>query len=272
MERDLGMEIVSPEDILEQKREIIDLVYHSGKEAHLSSAMSVLEIINILLREKMFLKSGDVSAPGSDKLVLSKGHAALALYVVYLKMGILSKQELQTYQEYNSRLGVHPDRHKVPGVEVSTGSLGHGLPVATGIAYGWRLQNKKNKVYVVVGDSELCEGTNWEALLVASELKLDNLVCVVDNNHTSENLDRIAERFHSFGWETCEANGHNLNDLRAAFRDNVSKPYAVIADTIKGHGFALMEQEPQEWHHKRISESEYAQFWRELNESQRSVT
>lgn len=252
-------------EIIEQKRKVIDMVYRSKREAHLSPVMSVFEILNVLLREVMHLENGELDHEESDRLVLSKGHASLALYSVYVQMGYMTEIEFASFQQKDSRYGVHPDRHKVPGVVVSTGSLGHGLPNAVGIAYAWKIQKKTNRIYVIVGDGELNEGSNWEAMLFASRVSLDNICCIVDNNGSVDNMQGIAQKFQSFGWETKTINGHDEEQIRDAFNvKRGEKPYAIIADTIKGKGIALMERNHAEWHHKGISQEEYTLIMEDL--------
>lgn len=244
-------------DVLEQKRKIITMVYESKREAHLSPAMSVLEIVNVLLREIMYIADGDLNHSNSDRLVLSKGHASLALYAVYEQLGYISNEDFCSFQQRNSKFGVHPDRHKVPGVIVSTGSLGHGLPNAVGIAYAWKQQKKKNRIYVIVGDGEMNEGSNWESMIFASKFAVNNICCIVDNNGSADNMPELDQKFRAFGWKTKVINGHDEEQIREALKEKHSIPYVIIANTVKGNGIKLMEDDHIGWHHRGISEGDY---------------
>lgn len=252
------------QSILKQKREIIDLVYKSKMEAHLSSAMSLMEIMNVLFKDVMHIEKKDLDNEKSDRLVLSKGHGALALYAIYKEEGYISEEEFYTYKKRGSKYGVHPDRHKVPGVMVSTGSLGHGLPNAVGIAYIWKMKKKSNRMFVIVGDGELNEGSNWEAIIFAARHKIDNLCCIVDNNNSADNMPDIDKKFRAFGWDTCTVNGHNEEQLRKAMLCTPNVPYVIIANTIKGKGIRVMEKEHEKWHHKNITDDEYLSIMEEM--------
>ncbi len=252
------------QNILAQKRKIIDLVYKNKMEAHLSPAMSLMEILNVLFKDIMHIEKGCLDAEESDQLVLSKGHGSLALYAVYVEEGYISEEDFQTYKKMDSKFGVHPDRHKVPGVMVSTGSLGHGLPNAVGIAYAWKIKNKSNRMYVIVGDGELNEGSNWETIIFAARYKLDNICCIVDNNNSADNMPDIERKFEAFGWQTCTVDGHNEEQLKTAMLNTPNAPYVIIANTIKGKGIRMMEKAHEEWHHRSISDEEYLMIMEEL--------
>jgi transketolase len=188
-----------------------------------------------------------------DRFVLSKGHASLGYYAVLEAFGFLDKGELATFCEYNSRLGGHPDRNKVPGVEASTGSLGHGLPMAVGMALALKIQNNPARVFCLVGDGEMNEGSMWESLLLAAHHKLNNLTCIVDYNRSTDravDISNLDSKFAAFNWETLNIDGHDQNAIRYALQAKSDiKPMAVIANTIKGKGCSIMENNP-EWHHK----------------------
>ncbi|NBH36282.1 transketolase [Clostridiaceae bacterium] len=259
-----GIKNMYERDIISQKRKIIQMVYESKREAHLSPAMSILEILNVLLREIMYVENGDLDHCDSDRLVISKGHASLALYALYEHLGYISKNDFYSFQKRNSKYGVHPDRHKVLGVSVSTGSLGHGLPNAVGIAYAWKLQKRKNRIYVIVGDGELNEGSNWESMIFASRFGLINICCIVDNNGSFDNMPQLDEKFRAFGWETTVMDGHDEDQIRKALSKRPKAPYAIIANTVKGKGIGIMEKDHAGWHHKGISEEDYQNIMGDL--------
>ena len=240
-----------------QKRKIIEMVYSNNIAAHISPTFAVMEIINVLFRDIMNLEDG-IESENSDKLVLSNGHTALALYAVYETMGVISKEEFYTYKKKDSRFGVHPDRNHTPGTIISTGSLGHGLPNAVGVAYAWKVQSKLNNIYVMIGDGELNEGSIWESLIFAARMRLNNICLIVDDNKSTEYMPDIIRKMQSFGWEAVEVNGHDEEALRSALlRTRGETPYVVIADTIKGHGVDFIENNHELWHEKKIDKEEY---------------
>lgn len=252
-------------DIKKQKINIINMVYKNKIAAHLSPAMAVMELFNVLLRDIMDIEYG-IDDERSDKLVLSNGHIALALYAVYVTIGFIDIEEFYTYKLRNSKLGVHQDRNKTPGALISTGSLGHGLPNAVGVAYAWKLQGKKNRIFVTLGDGELNEGTIWESLIFAARMKLDNICCIVDDNKSTEYMPDILKKFQMFGWFGMEVDGHNEVQLKKALSyKHTGKPYVVIADTIKGNGVSLFENNHAKWHEKSISDMEYKLIMGELH-------
>lgn len=251
------------EPLKQQRRTIID-VAHRAKQGHLSSSMSVVEMLNILYKEIMHFHPASPDADANDRLVLSKGHASLALYVLLYEMGCISKETLYSFSQFDSILGEHPDRNKIPGVDVSTGSLGHGFPCAVGMAIGFKAQNKPNRVYAIIGDGEANEGSIWEAAHVAAELQLDNIVCIADDNDSASHMPNLGEKFRAFGWETTQANGNDITELRDTLSKRPDKPYFVWAHTVKGFGCPLMEKDPEGWHHRVVSDEEYDILMKEL--------
>ena len=242
---------------------MIDVSY-KARQGHLSSSMSILEIVNILFHEVMNFDSSKPNALSNDRFILSKGHAALTLYVILYHLGCITKEQLYSYSKFDSILGEHPDRNKVPGVDVSTGSLGHGLPNAVGMAIGFKAQGLGNKVFVVIGDGEANEGTNWESAYVADKMRLNNLVCIVDDNNSASHTPDLGSKFASFGWEVRTIDGNNIEEVREALSEPSEKPLFIWAHTIKGNGCASMEQDPEGWHHRVINELEYNQLMEEL--------
>lgn len=248
------------------KRIILETA-HKTKEGHIPSAFSILDILYVLYDSVLNVDPKNPKKTDRDYLLVSKGHSAVGLYAVLADRGFFPMSELDTFGHFNSRLGGHPDRNKVPGVEASTGSLGHGLPIAVGIAMGLGYKNELQRVFCIIGDGELNEGSMWEAILLAGEHKCKNLTCIVDYNHS---IDRsilwgdLTEKFKAFGWDTLEVDGHNHASLEEAFRRrDRERPLAVIANTIKGNGCKSMENEPG-WHHRSPNEEELVQLLKEL--------
>ena len=248
------------------KRIILETA-HKTKEGHIPSAFSILDILYVLYDSVLNVDPKNPKKTDRDYLLVSKGHSAVGLYAVLADRGFFPMSELDTFGHFNSRLGGHPDRNKVPGVEASTGSLGHGLPIAVGIAMGLGYKNELQRVFCIIGDGELNEGSMWEAILLAVEHRCKTLPCIVDYNHS---IDRsilwgdLTEKFKAFGWDTLEVDGHNHASLEEAFRRrDRERPLAVIANTIKGNGCKSMENEPG-WHHRSPNEEELVQLLKEL--------
>jgi len=238
-----------------------------AKEGHVPSALSILDILFVTYKE--FLPHSDLSSIDNigNRFILSKGHASIALYVVLHDFNQITTEELFSFAKYESKLGGHPDRNKIAGVELSTGSLGHGLPQGIGMAKAMKIKKAVGHIYVLIGDGEANEGTIWESALLASNHKLGNLTCIVDNNLSSEralDMGNMANKFEAFGWETLEINGHDHGEITRALklRKN-NKPIAVIANTVKGFGIPTMESNP-EWHHRSPNPEELAMFLGEM--------
>jgi transketolase len=211
-----------------------------------------------------------------DRFILSKGHAAPVLYAVLAHAGFFEREELTTLRAFGSRLQGHPDMHKLPGVEASTGSLGQGLSIAAGLALGLRMNDSTSDVYVLTGDGELQEGQIWEAAMFAAQQKLGNLVAIVDNNglqidgelDSIVSLGDIAAKFKAFGWESIECDGHDLVGIHEALlraRDHREGPVVIIADTVKGKGVSFMENQCG-WHGKAPNAEQCACALEELGE------
>ena len=253
------------------RRYVIDAMRGGGR-GHLGSSMSMTEILRVLYDSVLKYDSKDPESTDRDRFVLSKGHGCLALYAILADKGFFPVSELESFCRPTSRLGGHPERGKVPGVEASTGALGHGLPIAVGLALAMRLQNRKSRVFVLTGDGEINEGSNWEAGMAASKHKLSNLTVMVDYNKlqsygkTSEVLDLepLVDKFKSFGFATHEVDGHDVAALEAIFKKlpfSDSTPSAIICHTIKGKGFPFAEGNP-EWHHKSgMTETDIQQMY-----------
>jgi transketolase len=249
---------------------IIEMICRSG-EGHIPSSFSIVDIIEFLYTNVLRFDSTNSKSFDRDFFILSKGHGAAALYVVLEKHGFLSKTDTFLYGNLQGILGGHPDSTKVPGAEASTGSLGHGLPIATGIALGLKIQNRLNNVYCLVGDGECQEGTVWESANIASNQKLNNLHAIVDWNGSAQQLmpiENLEARWNSFGWAVCIADGHDDDSLSQALKflnDSMpEKPKVIIAKTVKGKGVPLIEGHGS-WHHKIPNKEELDEIISVLN-------
>jgi transketolase len=251
------------------RRQIVEIITNAG-EGHIPSSFSIVDIIATLYERHLKFNAKNPNWEERDFFILSKGHGCHAYYVVLARHGFISEQDLENCVKFDSILGGHPDRTKIPGVEASTGSLGHGLPFAIGIALGQKIQKKGNKVYVLVGDGECHEGTIWESALVGQNLKLDNLCCIVDLNGSAAQIlphPNIAQQWRAFGWSVLEVDGHNENELDKAFdhfksNDN-RRPTVIIAHTIKGKGVSFLECHGP-WHSRIPNDEEYRAIIKEL--------
>lgn len=247
--------------------EIVKMIF-KAKEGHLPSSLSIIDIINNIYSNHLRnLKKKEITK--RDIFILSKGHGGAALYVVLKKFKFITKKTLDNYTQKKSILGGHPDSTKINGVDFSTGSLGHGFPVAVGLAAAFKILNSNYNVYCLIGDGECNEGTIWESALIASNLKLDNLCCIIDNNSSSKEilpLPNLKKQFQSFGWNTYHADGHNnksLNKHINNFKKKTNKPTIIVAKTIKGKGISFIENNPL-WHHKIPNKNELSKCKKEL--------
>lgn len=248
-------------------KEKIIRIATEANEGHIPAALSILDLLWVLYDRVLDINPKKITDPDRNRFILSKGHASIGLYVVLAEKGFINPETLQKFGKFDSCLGGHPDRIKVPGIEASTGSLGHGLPMAVGLALGAKIKNKPSKVYVIVGDGECNEGTIWESAMLAAHHKLDNLYCIVDHNHSGDqalNPGDIREKFESFGWQAVSIDGHNHEEIyRALTQKSTSQPIAIIAETIKGNGCKIMENNP-EWTHKYPTREQLEKILEEL--------
>ena len=252
------------------RKKIVNMVI-SGRDGHIPSAFSIVDVIELLYRN--YLKH-DPKQPYWDErdfFILSKGHGCLALYVVLERYGFLTPEDIELFCKPNGILGEHPDSTKVPGVEASTGSLGHGLPFAVGIALGLKIRKMQNKVYVLVGDGECHEGTIWEAANVANNQQLGNLCVLVDWNGSAAQLmplDDLPAKWQAFGWNTIVADGHSKEGLKNALRSANfclhGSPSVIILKTVKGKGVAMIEGHGP-WHHRIPNDEEYKVIMEDLS-------
>lgn len=228
-----------------------------AKAPHLASSLSCLDIIITLYEKVLNINPSNPSKSNRDRFVLSKGHAATALYVTLAHKGFFPKKKLLNYTKKNSFLEEHPNPY-IKGVETATGSLGHGLPVGCGFALSGKIKKLNFKTIVLLGDGECNEGTIWESAMFASSKKLDKLYVIIDQNgwqgigKTKDILDvkKLREKWSSFGWNTFEINGHNYSQIQKIFKKKIiGKPTAIIAKTIKGKGISFMEDD-NNWHYR----------------------
>ena len=250
------------------RKKIIYLSY-KAKTAHLASSLSCVDI-NVVIYEK-FLKFNE-NKKENNIFILSKGHAATALYSILNYKKIITDKLFESYSKKDSILEEHPT-HNIPGVSVTTGSLGHGLSVGCGIALGFKIKKLKNKVYVLLSDGECNEGSVWEAALFASSNKLNNLIVIVDYNKWQAtgktknilNLGDLKKKFQTFGFNSRDVNGHNFNQIIKNLKNtSLKKPLVIIAHTIKGKGVTFMEDD-NNWHYRSPNEKEYQESIKQLD-------
>jgi len=246
----------------------------AGNRGHLGSAFSLVEILRVLYDEVLRYDARDAKWPGRDRCILSKGHGCIALYVFLAEKGFFPESELNKFCLSDGILGGHPD-HKVPGIEASTGSLGHGLPIGLGMAINSRYEGTDSRTFVIIGDGESNEGSIWEAALSAGKHRLSNLTVLVDyNKHQSysstlevQDLEPLADKWEAFGFATAEVDGHDVEALSSVLHNlpiNQEKPTAIICHTVKGKGIEFIEND-MEWHHKsRISDEELESLYAAL--------
>ena len=244
------------------RKKITETIY-KGKDGHIPSAFSIIDILENLYQYHLKFDPNNPSWTNRDYFILSKGHGCVALYAVLEKYGFITQNDMNQFCTKDGILGEHPDCTKVPGVEASTGSLGHGLPFAIGISLGLRIGGKSNKVYVLVGDGECHEGTIWEAANVGTNLQLGNLCVIVDWNGSAAQLmplDNLPAKWEAFGWNTQIIDGHSTEDLNKVFADTEfqikGSPTAIIAKTVKGKGVPMLEGHGT-WHHRIPNEEEF---------------
>jgi transketolase len=259
-------------DVARQTRRSVVRMIRSAGQGHIGGDFSVTDILTTLFSYTLRVDPAAPSARGTDRFILSKGHCAASLYATLADAGYFPLRALETFMRPLSELNGHPNRTKVPGVETNTGPLGHGLPVAVGQAVGARLTGSDTRVFVVLGDGELQEGSNWEALMTAAHYRLDNLVLIVDRNRLQQGartedtngLEPLEARLRAFGCEVRRVDGHDFDALIEAFGPATENgPVAVIADTVKGKGVSFMEDRV-EWHHKVPTPDQAEQAMKEL--------
>ncbi|HLL65817.1 MAG TPA: transketolase [Micromonosporaceae bacterium] len=253
-------------DAADRSRRAVLRMIRTAKLGHVGGDLSVMDVLTCLYAAVLRIDPAQPEWADRDRFILSKGHCAGALYTTLAYTGFFPLSTLETFMAPLSPLNGHPDRTKVPGVETNTGPLGHGLPVAVGAAIAARLSGSERRVFVVLGDGELQEGSNWEAIMCAGHRDLDNLVAVVDRNRLQQGarteatnrLDPLSDKWRSFGWDAVEVDGHDHLALldAATTRTGSGRPTCIVANTVKGKGVSFMEDRV-EWHHKVPSEEQF---------------
>lgn len=262
--------------------DILEEVYNA-KSGHIGGAFSIADILTVLYFNEMNIDAKSPDSPDRDRLVLSKGHASAALYAVLAEKGYIDKEELKTFRNIDSNLQGHPDMNKVPGVDMTTGSLGQGLSVANGMALSSKLDSRGYRVYCILGDGELQEGQIWEAAMTAEKYQLDNLCVIIDANElqltdTTMNVkginqNDIEQKFRAFGFQTVVIDGHNIESIIRALtiaEMTKGKPTAIICKTIKGKGVSFMENQI-DWHGKAPNDEEYEIAIKELKQEAEKI-
>lgn len=255
--------------VFDLRKDTVDIIM-AGKGGHIGGDMSVMEILTALYFRVMNVSPQKADDPDRDRFVLSKGHSMEAYYAVLCAKGFLDLDDVkEKFSKFGSSYIGHPN-NKLPGIEMNSGSLGHGLPVCVGMALAGKMNKKEYRVYTVMGDGELAEGSVWEGAMAASQYHLDNLCAVVDRNRLqisgcTEDVmghDDLAERFSSFGWQVINVSGNDMDALLQAFSqaaETKGRPSVIIANTIKGFGSPVMENKAN-WHHKVPTQEEYNQI------------
>ena len=264
----------------ELRRDVVNMIM-AGKAGHIGGDMSVMETLVSLYFHTMNISPENQDDPSRDMFVMSKGHCVESLYAVLAKKGFFPiEQVISEYSRFGSKFIGHPN-NKLPGIEMNSGSLGHGLPVAVGMALGERMNGSKARVYVVMGDGEMAEGSVWEGAMSASQYKLDNLTAVVDRNRlqisgTTEEVmhqDPVEDRFRTFGWNVLSIDGNDIDAVNAAFDEAKTvkgMPTLIVANTVKGCGSPVMENKAS-WHHHVPTQEEYDQIMKDLQEREEAA-
>jgi len=255
------------------RKKVLEIIYNA-KSGHTGGSLSAVDILTVLYFKVLNIDPENPKMPGRDRFILSKGHSVEACYCVLAERGFFPKDWLDTYGKFKSPLAGHPV-NSVPGIEVNTGALGHGLSIGTGMAIAAKMNNSPYRIYVLMGDGEQNEGSVYEAAMAASHYKLDNLIAITDRNRLqisgyTENvmkLERLTDRWQAFGWNVIETDGNCVEKLLDVFLNGIPgnrKPTMIIAGTVKGKGVSFIENKA-EWHHKVPSEKELQMAINELD-------
>ena len=256
------------------RKNILEMAVAAGAgSAHFGGALSIAEIVSTLFAYQMKIDKNNPKWEERDRFILSKGHACLAYYAALCEVGYISNNELKTFEQNDTNLLGHPVINRDLGIDFSNGSLGMGLSLGIGVAISSKKKKKNFNVYVIVGDGECNEGSIWEGAMAAPNFNLDNLYVIIDKNNFQQtgsnkeimNVGNLKDKWSSFGWHTVELDGHNVKDLYNFFQEseNIKKPKAIIANTIKGKGFSFSENN-NDWHHSILSKSFYEKAIKEL--------
>jgi transketolase len=258
------------------RKTVLTMVFKAGT-SHVGAAFSIVDLLVVLYSHILRISSQDPNNPERDRFILSKGHACTALYAVLAAKGFFPESYLEEYCCNDGKLAGHPDSHSVPGIEFSTGSLGHGLSVGAGMALVAKIYGQSGRSFILLGDGECNEGQVWEAAMFAAQHQLDNLVAIIDYNHLQGfgkaeeviNMEPVLAKWEAFGWQTATVDGHDFFEIVAVFSRvplTPGKPSVVIARTIKGKGVSFMENR-LEWHYKSPNQEQYETALRELDQS-----
>jgi transketolase len=263
---------------IQYRRDLLRIICHAGA-GHTGGSLSCVDILNVLYNRVLRVTPATFDDPSRDRYIQSKGHSVEALYVVLADRGFFPASELGGLCRYQSPFVGHPTR-KVPGIEMNTGALGHGLSISVGLALAAKLNETPYRVFTLLGDGELAEGSNWEAAMAAAHYKLDNLTAILDHNTlqiTGRTRDvcsnePVDEKFRAFGWTVRHTNGHNLEQLEETLNclPESERPTIVIAHTVKGRGVSFMENVVK-WHHGVPAEKEFQLALSELNQAERAL-
>ncbi len=264
---------------IEYRKTILEIIYNSGA-GHTAGSLSCIDILNVLYNNILDINPSNFNSIDRNHYIQSKGHSVEALYTVLCDKGFFTRKELNTLNNFNSHFIGHPTR-KIQGIEHNTGALGHGLSVAVGMAIGLKLDKKPYKIFTLLGDGELSEGSIWEGLMSASKYKLDNLIIIIDRNRLQitgktedvNPLEPLREKFLSFGHAVHEVNGNSIKDLQSIFKKipfEDQKTNIIIANTIKGNGISFIENKVI-WHHKVPTKSEFQDALKELDKQTLSL-
>jgi transketolase len=256
------------------RMDLLNMVYHAGT-GHTGSSLCNTDILTVLFYSIMKLDPKNPKWDERDRYIQSKGHAAESYYCILADLGFFPKEELKTYSKFGSRLIGHPN-NKVPGIEMNTGALGHGLSISVGMAIAAKKDGKAYRVFTLMGDGEQAEGSIWEGAMAAAHYKLDNLVGIIDRNKLQisgktedvMSLEPLADKWRAFGWEVVEIDGNDVGQLQQVLSDVprvAGKPLLVMANTVKGKGVSFAENVPA-WHHHVPKEAELKLALHELNE------
>ena len=263
---------------IQYRRDLLRIIYHAGA-GHTGGSLSCVDILNVLYNRVLSVSPETIDDPQRDRYIQSKGHSVEALYVVLADRGFFPKARLDGMCRYQSPFVGHPTR-KVPGIEMNTGALGHGLSISVGMALAGKLDGASYRVFTLLGDGELAEGSNWEAAMAAAHYKLDNLTAILDHNTlqiTGRTRDvcsnePVDEKFRAFGWTVRHADGHDLPQLEATINrpPEAARPTIVIANTVKGRGVSFME-DVVKWHHGVPADNEFENALAELDHAEQSL-
>lgn len=256
------------------RRDLLKMIYHA-KTGHTGGSLSSVDILTVLYYHQLRIDPANPKNPHRDRFVLSKGHSVEGLYTILADKGFFSKEELNTFSSYRCRLIGHPSV-KVPGVELNTGALGHGLPCSVGMALAAKRDGSTVRVYCLMGDGEQAEGSVWEAAMAATNFSLSNLTAIIDRNRLQISgateqvmqLESLSQKWTAFGWDVTVVDGHDVDALLQAFsvESSSKKPRLIIAETVKGKGISFMENVAK-WHHGVPSDVQFLQAMEELDAS-----